>query len=669
MDELTLEGRTRIQRLLHHAAVLVSRRAWLLAVVHTLLFAAILWVAFWVRFDFNARAATRVDFKQILPWVLVIKLLVFAMTGQFHGWWRFITFSDLVALARACLFCFVALAVANFFLFQTTAGAPRSVVLLDTVFTLLILGSLRSTWRLFRECVHPALNAGAYRPAVLVGTDDEAVHLAHQIHSYGRVPYRVRGLVAADGGQRSGSVGNLPILGGFAELTQIAAAYGVKDVLVTAGRLPGKLLRELMHTCSQEGLELKIVPPMDDRLIGGNQVPIRDINIEDLLRREPVQLDDAAIGHLLKGRRVLVTGAGGSIGSEICRQVMRFAPDWLILVGRGENRIFVIERELQQTALVADPQSETANAQSTAIVPVIADIRDEQRMRQVFDKYKPEVVFHAAAHKHVPLMEANVGEAIRNNVMGTRCVADLAHEFGCSHFVMISSDKAVRPSSIMGATKQMAEWYVHALASSSNTRFMAVRFGNVLGSAGSVVPIFQEQIRQGGPITLTDVRMERYFMTIPEASQLVLQAAAMGKGGEVFLLEMGEPVKIIDLARDMIHLAGLPEDSIEITYAGIRPGEKLFEELALDRAQMMETEHPKVWSIHQPAFDLEEVTTQFDSLMAASYGKNSELRKIVRALVASCSAYHDLNATDGSLNSEVQRTLLASAITSTPHLR
>jgi FlaA1/EpsC-like NDP-sugar epimerase len=221
----------------------------------------------------------------------------------------------------------------------------------------------------------------------------------------------------------------------------------------------------------------------------------------------------------------------------------------------------------------------------------------------------------------------------------------------------------------MGATKQMAEWYVHALASSSNTRFMAVRFGNVLGSAGSVVPIFQEQIRQGGPITLTDVRMERYFMTIPEASQLVLQAAAMGKGGEVFLLEMGEPVKIIDLARDMIHLAGLPEDSIEITYAGIRPGEKLFEELALDRAQMMETEHPKVWSIHQPAFDLEEVTTQFDSLMAASYGKNSELRKIVRALVASCSAYHDLNATDGSLNSEVQRTLLASAITSTPHLR
>ena len=350
-----------------------------------------------------------------------------------------------------------------------------------------------------------------------------------------------------------------------------------------------------METCHQAGLRLRIIPSLQDRLDGDSRIPIRDIEINDLLRREPVQLDTSAIGSLLEGRTVMVTGAGGSIGSEICRQVLKFDPKALVLVGRGENRIFTIQRELLE---------ESASA---ALHACIADIGDAARMRLLFERYRPEVIFHAAAHKHVPLMEGNVGEAIKNNVFGTRCVADLAHEFRAESFVLISTDKAVHPTSVMGVTKQIAERYVHTLSQESSTRFTVVRFGNVLGSAGSVVPIFQEQIRQGGPITVTDPRMERYFMTIPEASQLVLQAATMGRGGEIFVLEMGEPVRIVDLARDLVRLSGLPEGAVDVHFTGVRPGEKLFEELYFDEEETLPTSHPKVRAAYQRPYSLGEV--------------------------------------------------------------
>jgi FlaA1/EpsC-like NDP-sugar epimerase len=334
---------------------------------------------------------------------------------------------------------------------------------------------------------------------------------------------------------------------------------------------------------------------MEDRLRGDARIPVRDIEINDLLRREPVQLDTTAIGRLLAGRTVMVSGAGGSIGAEICRQILKFHPKALVLVGRGENRIFAIEREL------------TAEPTSVAVYCCIADIGDAARMRLLFEQYRPEVIFHAAAHKHVPLMEGNVGEAIKNNIFGTRCVAELAHRFHAESFVLISTDKAVHPASIMGVTKQIAERYVHTLSQESSTRFTVVRFGNVLGSAGSVVPIFQEQIRRGGPITITDPRMERYFMTIPEASQLVLQAASMGRGGEIFVLEMGQPVRIVDLARDLIRLSGLPEDAIDIHFTGVRPGEKLYEELYFDEEETLATSHPKVRAAYHRPYSLGEV--------------------------------------------------------------
>ncbi len=320
------------------------------------------------------------------------------------------------------------------------------------------------------------------------------------------------------------------------------------------------------------------------------------------------------IGRLIEGRTVMVTGAGGSIGAEICRQLLRFNPRMLLLVGRGENRIFKVERKLRTIYPGA------------AMQPCIADITDEARVRQLFAEFHPEVVFHAAAHKHVPLMEMNVGEAIRNNVGGTQIMAETAHEFGVRNFVFISTDKAVHPSSIMGVSKQIAERFVHAMSQVSSTCFTVVRFGNVLGSDGSVVPIFQDQIRRGGPITVTDPRMTRFFMTIPEASQLVLQAAAMGQGGEIFVLEMGEAVKIVDLARDLVRLSGLPEDSIEICFTGIRPGEKLYEELYFDDEETLPTAHPKLRAAYHRPYTLPEVRATIAELQKLIHAPEAELR-------------------------------------------
>jgi FlaA1/EpsC-like NDP-sugar epimerase len=346
--------------------------------------------------------------------------------------------------------------------------------------------------------------------------------------------------------------------------------------------------------------------PGIDQLISGQVTlnQLRSVAIEDLLGREPVMLDTQSLEAMLKDHVVLVTGAGGSIGSELCRQVARFAPKRLVLVERSEPALFEIHREL------------VAHHAAVDLVPCIADICDVGRVRAVFGAHRPTVVVHAAAHKHVPMMEWNPGEAIKNNVGGTKTVADAAHEFGVQQFVMVSTDKAVNPTSMMGATKRVAELYVQALNQRSKTRFVAVRFGNVLGSAGSVIPIFKEQIAKGGPVTVTDPEMRRYFMTIPEASQLVLQAATIGRGGEIFVLDMGQPVRIVDLARDLITLSGLvPDKDIEIRFTGLRPGEKLFEELSTAEEKAEKTRHPKIYIGRLPSRPVEEISRQVAGLL------------------------------------------------------
>ncbi len=622
-----------IPRVMGH---IVATRVWLLLLAHLLVFRFTYWLAFQLRFDF-AVPETVADIYSMtdiywlgLLWVIPAKLLIFYALGQCHGWWRYVTFADMVALIRASVLALVAVVVIDQFVFDPHSFStplvfryqiPRTIPILDCVLGLVVLAGLRASWRLFREHFQPIFNRNGSRWAVLVGADYSSAILAYQIQSHFQLPYRIRGLLATENTRKGSRLGQIPILGNLEELREVATAYRVTDVLVTAGTLPGRQLRHLMDTCDQADLKLKIIRPAEDRFSGDDRVPIRDIEINDLLQRDPVVLDNETIGELLEDRTIMVTGAGGSIGSEICRQLLKFNPKALVLVGRGENRIFAIERELR------------ALAPSACLCPAIGDVTDEDRMRQLFEQHRPEVVFHAAAHKHVPLMEANVSEAVKTNVIGTQCLAELADAFSVLTFVFISTDKAVHPSSVMGVTKNIAERYVQALSQESSTQFTVVRFGNVLGSEGSVVPIFQEQIRRGGPITVTDSRMKRFFMTIPEASQLVLQAAGMGSGGEIFVLEMGEPVRIVDLARDLIRLSGLPENAIEISFNGIRPGEKLFEELYFDDEQTLPTSHPKLRAAYARPYSLVSVRAAIGNLVQLIHGPEETVRQKLHEVV------------------------------------
>ena len=603
------------QPLRRRASNLLRPRVWLLAAAHLAVFAAVYWAAFALRFELPVPPDDLKVFWNSLAWVLAIKFVVFMIAGQYEGWWAYVTFSDLIALVRYTVAATFFIAASQYFsAFTHTGYIPRSVIVMDCLGSIAVLGTARGTWRLYREQFWPILNPGNFRWALLVGSDHATGVLASQIQSYRELPYRVRGLLAMEDGMVGSRLGQIPVLGRLEDVREVAAACSASTVLATAGSLTGARLRNLMYACKEAGLELKIIRPIQDRLGGDHRIPIRDIEISDLLRRAPVQLDMNIIGRLVEGRTVMVTGAGGSIGSEICRQMLRFNPGMLVLVGRGENRIFKVERKLHGSHAAATLKS------------CIADVTNEARMRQIFNEFHPEVVFHAAAHKHVPLMELNVGEAIRNNVIGTRLIAELSHEYGVKNFVFISTDKAVHPTSIMGVSKQIAERFVHAMSQASTTCFTVVRFGNVLGSDGSVVPIFQDQIRRGGPITVTDPRMTRFFMTIPEASQLVLQAAAMGKGGEIFVLEMGEAVKIVDLARDLVRLSGLPENSIEITFTGVRPGEKLYEELYFDDEETLPTAHPKLRAAYHRPYALADVRQTIAELEKLIHCPEKEIR-------------------------------------------
>ena len=485
--------------------------------------------------------------------------------------------------------------------------------------TATILGALRASWRLCRE--YQWIGKDRRRPTVMIGATDQNGVFAHQLHSHSDVPYRIVGFVDRDAARIGTHLGGIPVLGALQDLREVVESCRVKDVLVQADALEGDTLRDLMDTCEDAEIALKVVPSFADQLLGEETLPIRDVEINDLLRREPIKLDMESISKDIRNRVVVVTGSGGSIGSEICRQLLPFQPRDLVLVDNGENSLFLIHQELSELE------------HNCNLHPYVADVRDESRMRQIFEKWRPDFVFHAAAHKHVGLMESNVGQCVQNNVYGSKCVADLAHEYQADKFVLISTDKAVNPTSVMGATKQVAERYVNSLASDSNTAFIVVRFGNVLGSNGSVVPIFREQIRKGGPITITDFRMTRFFMTIPEASQLVLQASSMGQGGEIFVLEMGEQIPIVDLARDLVRLSGLPSDAIEIRHIGIRPGEKLYEELYCDEEKCLATTHPKVRAAYHRPYSPVEVRQSIADLLYAAEGNDAAVRQMLKTLV------------------------------------
>jgi FlaA1/EpsC-like NDP-sugar epimerase len=465
-----------------------------------------------------------------------------------------------------------------------------------------------------------ATNTSSRTPTLLIGAGRAGAMVAKEIVARPDSGIQVVGFLDDDNHLRGMTVEGFPILGNTTELRRFAQAHGVKQAIITIASAPQQAIRRIVEVCEQSGLPAKIIPPLHEIVEGRiNLAKIHEVSIEDLLRRSPVRLDLQEIERIVRNQVVLVTGAGGSIGSELCRIILRLKPATLILVDQAENSLFHIHGELA-------PKSA-----DILLVPCIADICDENRMDWIFAEHRPSIVFHAAAHKHVPMMEWNPGEAVKNNIVGTRIIATLADARQVERFVMISTDKAVNPTSVMGVSKRVAELFIQALAQKSSTRFMTVRFGNVLGSAGSVIPIFQRQIASGGPVTVTHPEMKRYFMTIPEACQLVLQAAALGEGGELFILDMGEPVKIVDLARDLIRLSGLCEgQDVEIRFTGLRPGEKLFEELALGEEDVLKTEHPRIFIGKVKAAAFVWLRRQIDELAELATG--SDVGKVLAKL-------------------------------------
>ncbi len=459
----------------------------------------------------------------------------------------------------------------------------EGVIMLDLLTTVVILSGLRMLIRLYHEQYFTE-HRGTARRYLIIGAGNAGEALLREMGRRTDVQYDVVGFIDDDPAKLGMNIHGIPVLGNVDQLPEICKKQNIDELAIAIPTASRKELRRVVQVCQGTQLRFSTVPSITDIASGKLRVSqIRNVDINDLLGRDVVQLDLAKIEKFLKDKVLFVTGAGGSIGSEMCRQVCAFGPKSLLLVEQAENPLFFIERELRK------------NFPDVPIQAIICDIGDKVRVDQLFDVYHPDVVIHAAAHKHVPLMEGNPGEAIKNNVIGTRNIADAADRVGSENFVMISTDKAVNPTSIMGSSKRIAEMYIQDLNTTSRTHFVTVRFGNVLGSNGSVVPIFNKQIADGGPVTVTHPDMTRYFMTIPEASQLVLQASAMGTGGEIFLLDMGEPVKIVDLARELITLSGFrPGEDIEIEFSGLRPGEKLFEELSIEGEDMLPTKHPKI---------------------------------------------------------------------------
>jgi len=549
------------------------------------------WLAFLFRFEFEIPRASAQLILVNWPWVVGIHYAGLYLLGVPRMSWRYMTMRDTVRIAAAValsssILLTVRIALPLFSEHQVVF-LPFGVLAMDVVLAFVGLVSARAIVRLRGEVLDRNKRAagGEMDPVLLIGAGEAGVVVAREIANRPDLGLKPVGFLDDDRMKVGTSIGGLNVLGMTNQVREIAERKHCRRALITIANAPGQQIRRITELCRDAGLETKIIPGIYE-IVGEkvNLSRIREVAIEDLLGRAPVRLDEEVVGATIRSRVVLVTGAGGSIGSELCRQVCRFGPARLVLVERFENALFEVHREL--TALFPHVPME----------PRIADVTDDARMTQVFEQSKPELVFHAAAHKHVPMMEWNAGEAVKNNVGGTRAMANLADKFGVERFVLVSTDKAVNPTSVMGATKRVAEIYIQALSQRSETRFVCVRFGNVLGSAGSVVPIFREQIARGGPVTVTHPDMTRYFMTIPEASQLVLQAGAMGDGGEIFILDMGEPVRIVDLARDLITLSGLrPNDDIEIRFSGMRPGEKLFEELATDAEHADKTKHPKVF--------------------------------------------------------------------------
>lgn len=540
------------------------------------------YLSLYLRLEENLISPYYDNLLAVLPILIASRFSVFFLMGLYNRLWRYASINEVLTIFYSVTLSSIIFGV---YTLLFAVNLPRSIHLLAWTFTILLIGFSRLCvrffhyWHKMEKCPMSASNV------LIVGAGDAGAMIARELGQRYYDSKKLIGFVDDAPQKQSQMLYGAKVLGTRREIKQIAADYQVSEIIVAMPSSNGSVIREILRDCKETQCNVKMLPGMYELIDGKVTVQqLRNVALEDLLRRDPIQLDLQKIATYLTGKRILITGAGGSIGSELCRQVAKLSPDVLYLLGKGENSIYEIELELRE------------KFPGIAVEPIIADIRDQSRINDVFHKIKPHVVFHAAAHKHVPLMEKHPVEAVRNNIFGTKIVVEASDRAGVETFIMISTDKAVNPTSVMGATKRVAELIVQNMNKVSNTRCAAVRFGNVLGSRGSVVPLFRKQIARGGPVTITHPEMIRYFMTIPEAVQLVLQAGALTRGGEVFVLDMGEPVKIYDMACELIELSGLvPHKDIEIKFTGLRPGEKLYEELLTAEEGTSTTNHEKIF--------------------------------------------------------------------------
>ncbi len=543
-----------------------------------------LWLAFEVRFDFAIPAAQVRAFWRLLPAVVVVKMLFFWRYRLFSGWWRYVSMADLVVITKANVLASSGVIAYAAFVYRLEF-IPRSVLVLDALFCFLLVAGTRFVIRACREHYYPMrLTQRTDKKVLIVGAGDAGQMIARELRLNEKLHITAIGFVDDDARKLREKFHGLPVLGLCGDIPKLCRRKRIDEVIIAMPSATGSKIKEITALCHQAEVACKTLPSVGSLIDGSVSVQqLKDVALDDLLGREPIRLDTQQISDCLHGKRVLITGAGGSIGSELCRQVARFKPAKLVLFENAETPLFLIENELKGLFPLVE------------VCPIIGDVRYRARVEAIFDEFMPQVVFHAAAYKHVPMMESNPAEAVNNNVRGTQVVAETSDTFGVQRFVMVSTDKAVNPTNVMGTTKRVAEKLVQALARRSKTRFVTVRFGNVLGSNGSVIPTFTAQIKEGGPVTVTHPDITRFFMTIPEASQLVMQAGSMGLGGEIYLLDMGEPVKIVHLAEELIRLSGKePYEDIAIEFTGLRPGEKLFEELLLAGEGVQPTKHEKI---------------------------------------------------------------------------
>jgi FlaA1/EpsC-like NDP-sugar epimerase len=583
-----------------------------------------LFLAFLLRFNFSMPEIYFPVFVKSLPFVVFFRALSSFLFGLYGGVLRYASVNDLLRIIKAVTFGTL-LFIASIGFLLHFRGFPRSVFFIDWFVILVFLGGSRFLYRIFREIYILPKHTEAHRKVLIIGAGDLGEMILRSIKRERDMPYEIMGFLDDDTDKIGRRIHGAEVLDKISNLPSVVNRKGVKEVIIAIQNISGKRIREITEQCQSMGISCKTVPGIGGILRGSISIShIRPVKVEDLLKREPVQLDLPLIEQSITEKCIMVTGAGGSIGSELCRQIMGFEPRKLILFERGENDLYEIDVDLREQF-----------HNNKVLVPVIGDILDEYKVDQILQEHAPEVIFHAAAYKHVPIMEAHPIDAIRNNIMGTWNMASMSCERGVQRFVLISTDKAVKPTSIMGATKRVAEMICQGFNQEGSTRFIAVRFGNVLESNGSVIPYFRRQIAHGGPVTVTHPEVTRYFMTIPEAAQLVLQSGAMGAGEEIYLLDMGDPIKILDLATDLITLSGLTlGEDIDIKFIGLRPGEKLHEELIADKEEFINTQHPKIFEVNSTPATWKALKATIEKLFVGIAGKDRKtiitlLQKIV----------------------------------------